>query len=63
MVQSAVAIARQSEAEAPQQGRAMTFGRLPLASAARWLRGVYTARPSLTPTVYVPGPVVVARRV
>jgi hypothetical protein len=28
-----------------------------------FLRWLYAARPSLTPTVYVPGPVVVARRV
>jgi hypothetical protein len=28
-----------------------------------FLRWLYAARPSLTPTVYVPGPVVVAHRV
>jgi len=30
---------------------------------SRWFRWLYAARPSLMPTVYVPGPVVVARKV
>ncbi len=39
-----------------------TAPRLP-AERSRWFRGLYAARPSLMPTVYVPGPVLTARRV
>ena len=30
---------------------------------SRWFRWLYAARPSLMPTVYVPGPVLTARKV
>ena len=35
----------------------------PRSEFPRFLRWLYAARPSLTPTVYVPGPVVVVRKV
>lgn len=44
-----------SHAEQPQPERRSEF--------PHFLRWLYAARPSLTPTVYVPGPVVVARKV
>ena len=44
-----------SHAERPQPERRSQF--------PHFLRWLYAARPSLTPTVYVPGPVVVARKV
>lgn len=44
-----------SRAERPQPEHRSEF--------PRFLRWLYVARPSLTPTVYVPGPVVVVRKV
>jgi|APFre7841882590_1041340.scaffolds.fasta_scaffold61606_3 hypothetical protein len=44
----------------PRVGQPQPERRSDLPHFLRWL---YAARPSLTPTVYVPGPVVVAHRV
>jgi hypothetical protein len=48
-----------SESRLPMPRQAQ---RLPV-ERSRWFRWLYAARPSLMPTVYVPGPVSVARKV
>lgn len=62
MQRTATAVNREYAGSSPHLPVPRQAPRLPV-QRSRWFRGLYAARPSLMPTVYVPGPVLIAREV